>query len=334
MADPLPRVPARPVAREEPNIRRLPTKPDTAIAPVLRPVRRRWVRPALFMALPVVLVAGLHEYATGGSVMSTENAYVRADIVAVSTDISGIVRDIAVRENQRVAAGDVLFRLDDLPFRLALAKAEAQVGVAGAALGALKATYRDMQAQIQQGQVDVDFYARELDRQQQLLARNVSSQVSFDQAQRNTMVARQKLLSLGQQRAGIIASLAGDPDVPVEKHPRYAEAVAVRDEAARQLDHATVRAPMAGVATNVPSLQPGQYLTSATAAFSIVATDHLWVDANPKETELTYVRPGQAATITVDTIRTRNGPAWSIASARLRRPVSPCCRRRTRAETG
>jgi membrane fusion protein (multidrug efflux system) len=158
-----------------------------------------------------------------------------------------------------------------------------------------------MQAQIKQAEVDVEFYTRELERQQQLIARNVASQVTFEQAQRNLQSSRQKVASLNQQLAGISANLAGDPDIAVEKHPRYIEAMAQRDEAARQLAHTTVKAPMAGTVTNVPSLQPGQYLAASTPAFSIVATDHMWIEANPKETELTYVRPGQPVTISVDT---------------------------------
>ena len=256
--------------------------------------RRRWLRPLLFLLLPVALALGGSRYVQGGAVMSTENAYVRADIVAVSTDVSGIVRDIAVHENQAVKAGDVLFRLDDLPFRLALDRANAQVGIVSTSLEALKASFRDMQAQIRQAQVDVDFYAKEEGRQQRLVGSGASSVVSLDQATRNTASARQHLGSLQQQLAGIVANLAGDPDIAVADHPRMREAVAARDEAARQLDHTTVRAPMDGIVTNVPSLQPGQYLAAAGAAFSIVATDHMWIEANPKETELTWVRPGHA----------------------------------------
>jgi membrane fusion protein (multidrug efflux system) len=149
--------------------------------------------------------------------------------------------------------------------------------------------------------VDVEFYTHEQERQRQLLARKAASEVAFEQARRNLESARQKVASLEQQLAGIVANLAGDPDIPVEKHPRYIDAVAQRNEAARQLAHTVVRAPMAGVVTNVPSLQPGQYLTASTPAFSVVSTEHVWIEANPKETELTYVRPGQPATITVDT---------------------------------
>lgn len=233
--------------------------------------------------------------------MSTENAYVRADIVAVSTDISGIVKEIDVQENTAVRAGDVLFKLDDLPFRFALQRAQAQVGIVAASLEALKTSYRDMQAQIRQAQVDADFYAKEQDRQQKLAGSGTSSVVTLEQAQRNLQSARQKVASLDQQLAGIVASLTGDPDIAVEKHPRTLEALAQRDEAARQLAHTIVRAPMAGIVTNVPSLQPGQYLAAAGAAFSIVATDHMWIEANPKETELTWVRSGQDAAILVDT---------------------------------
>jgi membrane fusion protein (multidrug efflux system) len=289
----------RPVMlRPEPALPRAEA-PPVAATPVR--ARRRWLRPLLFLLLPVALAVGGYEYVRGGAVMSTENAYVRADIVAVSTDVSGIVRDIAVHENQAIKAGDVLFRLDDLPFRLALDRANAQVGIVSTSLEALKASFRDMQAQIRQAQVDVDFYAKEEGRQQRLVGSGASSVVSLDQATRNTASARQHQGSLQQQLAGIIANLAGDPDIAVADHPRMREAVAMRDEAARQLDHTTVRAPMDGIVTNVPSLQPGQYLAAAGAAFSIVATDHMWVEANPKETELTWVRSGQGAAVSVDT---------------------------------
>ncbi|MDB5367172.1 MAG: hemolysin secretion protein [Rhodospirillales bacterium] len=263
--------------------------------------RRRRVRLVLFALLPVVLIVGLYAYAVGGTVMSTENAYVRADMVALSTDVSGIVAAIPVHDNQPVAAGDVLFRLDDLPFRLALQRAEAQVGTVRNDIEALKASYRDMQAQIAQAQIDVAFFGREVTRQQQLIARNFTAQVTLDQAQRNLQNARQKVASLNQQLAGIVANLSGNPDIASEQHPRYLEAVAQRDEAARQLAHTVVRAPVAGIVTNVPSLQPGQYLAAATPAFSIVSSDHVWIEANPKETELTYVRVGQQVDVTVDT---------------------------------
>ena len=263
--------------------------------------RQRWPRWALFALLPLALIAGSYWYITGGRVMSTDNAYVEADKVGITTDISGIVKEIDVKNNQHVEAGQVLFRFDDLPFRLALERAAAQVGNVTNDLNALKANYRDMQEQIKQAQIDVDYYQRQFDRQQDLVSRKVVSEQTFDMARRNLQTAQQKLASLNQQLTAIAANLNGDPNIPVERHPRYRDAVAQRDEAARQLDHTVVKAPFAGIVTNVPAIADGKYLQSSMTAFYLVDTDHVWVDANPKETELTYVRPGQAVTATVDT---------------------------------
>jgi membrane fusion protein (multidrug efflux system) len=263
--------------------------------------RRRWLRWALFALLPLVLIAGGYWYVTGGRVMSTDNAYVESDKVGISTDVSGIVKEIDVRNNQHVENGQVLFRLDDLPFRLAVERAEAQVGNVRNDLNALKANYRDMQAQIRQAQDDIEYYDREFHRQQDLAAKNIASQQTFDAARRNLQNAQHKLASLNQQLAAIAANLNGDPNIPIEQHPRYRDAVAQRDEAARQLDHTVVKAPFAGIVTNVPSLAPGKYLQASMTAFYLVATDYVWVDSNPKETELTNVRPGQPVTVTVDT---------------------------------
>jgi membrane fusion protein, multidrug efflux system len=266
-----------------------------------RSVRQRWPRWALFALLPLALIAGSYWYITGGRVMSTDNAYVEADKIGITTDVSGIVKEIDVNNNQHVEAGQVLFRFDDLPFRLALERAAAQVGNVANDLNALKANYRDMQEQIKQAQIDVDYYQRQFDREQDLVSRKVVSEQTFDTARRNLQSAQQKLASLTQQLTAIAANLNGDPNIPVERHPRYRDAVAQRDEAARQLDHTVVKAPFAGIVTNVPAIAPGKYLQSSMTAFYLVATDQVWVDANPKETELTYVRPGQAVTATVDT---------------------------------
>lgn len=270
--------------------------------------RRSLLRPILFALLPIALVIGGYLYVTGGAVMETDNAYVQADTVGISTDVSGMVQQVLVTDNQKVSKGDVLFKLDPKPFRLALNRAEAQVGTTHNDLLAMQASYRNMQAQVEQAKADVDFNMTNFKRQEQLLTNNFTPRATYDAAKNSLQSAQQKLASLQQQLEGLAANLNGDPNAPIENHPRYKDAVAARDEAARQLDHTTVHAPFDGIVTNVPTLQPGQYLAASTVGFNLVSSDHVWVQANPKETELTYVKPGQKATIEVDTYP---GVEWS-----------------------
>jgi membrane fusion protein (multidrug efflux system) len=291
--------PPRPEARKpEP----LPSEqPRSSHVAASAPVpRKSWRRPLMFALLPVALVAGGYFYVTGGTVMSTDNAYVQADMVGLSTDVAGIVTQVLVHDNQKVAKGDILFKLDPLQFQLALDRAEAQIGNTRNDLVALQASYRNMQAQVGQAQKDVDFNMVNFQRQEQLIANNFTPKATYDTARNILQGSQQKLASLQQQLAGLAANLNGDPDAPIESHPKYKDAVAARDEAARQLAHTVVHAPFAGIVTNVPSLQPGQYLAAAATGFNIVSADRVWVQASPKETELTYVKPGQTATVEVD----------------------------------
>jgi membrane fusion protein, multidrug efflux system len=262
---------------------------------------RTWLRAALFAVLPLVLVGAGCAYVLGGEAVETDDAYVAADSVEVSTDVSGFVTDIDVTENQHVMAGQILYRLDDLPFRLALERAQAEAGMVRDDLFALKARYRDMQAQLLQARLDFAYYQHESQRQQYLSEQHVASDQTFEGARRNQDNARERVASLIEQLAGVAASLNGDPDAPIEQHPRYRNATAQRDEAARQLDHTVVHAAFAGIVTNVPAIARGKYLAASTAAFYLVASDHVWVDSNPKETQLTYVRIGQPVEVTVDT---------------------------------
>jgi len=296
----------RPEAKVGPDVRKPEGRPSAeppiaaAAASSVTP-KKSLRRPLLFALLPVALIVGGYFYVTGGAVMSTDNAYVQADMVGLSTDVSGIATQVSVHDNQKVAKGDVLFKLDPLQFQLALDRAEAQVGNARNDLVALQTSYRNMQAQVEQAQKDVDFNMVNFQRQEQLIANNFTPKATFDAARNTLQNSQQKLASLQQQLAGLAANLNGDPNAPIESHPRYKDAVAARDEAARQLAHTVVRAPFTGIVTNVPSLQAGQYLAAAATAFNIVSTDHVWVQASPKETELTYVNPGQKVTVDVDT---------------------------------
>ena len=256
-----------------------------------RSPRRRWVRPALFLLLPLALIAGGYWYVTGGQLMSTDDAYVEADKVGVSTDVSGIVKEVDVTENQHVEAGQVLYRLDDLPFRLALDRAEAQVGMVGDALNALKANYRDMQAQIKEAQNDIDYFDDGIP--PSAGPRERACRVSVDlrhgapkPAERPAEVRLSRPAARRDRRQPQRRSRRpGRAATPAISTP-WRSATRRRANSA----HTVVRAPFAGIVTNVPSIAPGKYLPASTTAFYLVAADHVWVDANPKETELTYVR--------------------------------------------
>ncbi|MBV8683653.1 MAG: HlyD family secretion protein [Caulobacteraceae bacterium] len=261
----------------------------------------RWRRWILFLLLPVVLIAAAIWYVNGGQTVSLDDAYVNTRKVGISTDVGGIVGEVNVSENQRVQAGQVLFTLRLRPFQIALDKTNAEIGMVRDQVEALQANYRDMQAQIRQAQEDAAYYDTEAARQKTLLGEHVSSQATYDLARRNQVTAHQKIDSLLQQQAAVSAQLDDHPGGPPEANPRYLEAVAARDEAARELNDAVVRAPFYGHVTGVNAIEPGKTLPASTAAFYLVDTDHAWVDVNPKETELTWVRQGQRARVHIDT---------------------------------
>lgn len=288
---------------------------EAASAPRRRFALRRF---ALLVVVPIVIVAGaLTFYLLGGRYVGTDNAYVRADIVTIATDVSGIVAEVPVHDNQEVAAGDVLLRLDDLPFRLALARAEADLGNVANALRATQASYHEAEAAIASGEADVVFRQQEFDRQADLARRNVNARAQLDSAKHDLDTATADLSAQRFALNALGAQLNGDPDQPIEENPRYLAAVAARDGAQRDLDHTVIRASSAGVVANVDAVHVGESLPANQAAFSLVSTDRLWIEANPKETDLTYVLPGQPAEVTVDTYpgRVWHGRVASLSPA-------------------
>jgi membrane fusion protein (multidrug efflux system) len=267
---------------------------------VRRVSRRDRIRWGLFALLPLVLLAGGYYYVTGGQVMSTDDAYVQAEKVGISTDVSGIVQDVAVKDNQHVDAGQVLYRLDPRQFRIALDNAKANLAEVAMSIEAMKQDYKRMMSDTAAQQAQVDLDQTNYDRNAMLLKTATVSQAVFDQARYTLENDKSKLSALQQQTKVQLAKLGGDPNIATTDHPQYRQAQARVDEAQRQLDHTIVVAPFAGTVTNVPAIAPGKYLAASTTAFFLVDTDHVWVDATPKETELTYVRPGQPVTVTVD----------------------------------
>ena len=288
--------------------------PRPRTVPLLHALRRR-KRLLLMVVLPglALLAAGLF-YLAGGRYVSTDDAYIRASKLMVSTDVSGIVSSVDVHEGQLVKAGDVLFRLDPKQFQIALDDAKANLEQTSLNIRAMKQDYGRMQNDVAAEQAQVELDQTTFARDAALLRSATVSQSSYDQARYTLETDRAKLQALQQQAEVQLARLGGRADIPVEQHPQYLQAKAQVDEAQRQLDHTIVRAPFDGVVTQVDALQPGTYLVSQTAALTntgaigLVATKGIWVDANMKETDLTHVKPGEHARIYVDTYP---GHVWS-----------------------
>ncbi|RAI60223.1 HlyD family secretion protein [Roseicella frigidaeris] len=280
--------------------------------------RRRWLRPALMLggALVVALGAGAF-WLEGGRYAGTDDAYVQADKLLLSTDVSGIVQRIEVREGQVVAAGQPLVRLDAAPFQYAVQQAEAQLLQTRLNLEAMQADYRRIQRDAAAQEAAVQLAQATNDRAAQIVNSGAVTRAAYDQARFGLAQAKQQLESLKIQAQVQLAKLGGSADAPIDQHPDVRAAQARLDEARRQLDHTTIRAPFAGTVTQVSSLQPGQYLGAATPAFALVSSDHVWVDALPKETDLTHVRAGNPVTVTIDTYPgvTWKGEVESISPA-------------------
>ncbi len=288
-----------------------------SLAPALAKLRHpKTLRRVLLTAGPVLVLAGaLFVYATGGRYISTDDAYVHAGKLTVATDVSGIVANVAVKESQQVDKGQVLFTLDQEPFQIALAGAQANLGTVRNQLTTLQATYRQKQAQIEQAKTDVAFYETTFQRQQDLLKRGVASQAAFDQARRDLDSARERVTMAQHDAQATLAQLGGNADAPIEQNPNYLAAQAQVDKAQRDLRRTTVLAPIPGIVTNVDALQVGEYLPAAQAAFSLVSSADVWIEANPKESDLTYLKPGAPAIVTIDAYP---GREWQATVTSLR----------------
>jgi membrane fusion protein (multidrug efflux system) len=258
------------------------------------------VRALLLLGVPFV-VAGiaLYFYAQGGRHLETENAYVKAHIVAVSAEVSGRVAEIAVRDNQAVAQGQLLFRIDGVPFETALARARAQLATARTDVETLRAEYRVALADTAEAEERIRFLTIQLERQGRLKERGMVREDAYDEARYNLDAARARLSSMQERAARVLATLGGDAKLPTERHSRVLEAQAALDTAALELARTRVTAPTAGTVSNL-KLQPGMNVARGVAVFSLIQAGEPWIEANFKETQLAGMRVGQVARVVAD----------------------------------
>jgi membrane fusion protein, multidrug efflux system len=295
---PLGRVPAPPAGHGA------PAKPALAAAePAKAPPRRRSgrVRFVLIIVVPLAAIAlGLLLWLSGGRYVSTDNAYVGADKVLITPQVSGAIVAVHVVEGQQVSVGDPLFDIDPASYRTALALAEGRLTAARVGFANLKAAYSSNEDQIKMGQEAVDLRQADYDRKTALVITRAGTRADADLSAAALVQAKQILEFVREQQEATKVKLGGGVDATIETFPDYVQAAAQLEDARRNLKNANVNAPIAGVATQVDQIELGRVAPAGQPVFAVVADKGLWVDANPKESDLTYVRASQPATVTID----------------------------------
>jgi membrane fusion protein, multidrug efflux system len=248
-----------------------------------------------FLAIAVALVFWM----MSGRFIETDNAYVKGDRAYIATEISGPIVEVGVRENQRVSRGQLLYKIDDTPYRTALAKIEADIEIQRAEIRGLRAQWRTKREDIKAAQSQFNYAQADYERQRDLAERKFAPAAKLEESRMGLEVARQRIASAEEDLTRIEAQLAGDPKIKVDDHPRVKQMLAARDEALLNLRRTTIEAPMDGVVQKV--LVPGSYAVMGVPSVAVVANSDLWIEANFKETELTRVRVGQPVKIFIDT---------------------------------
>jgi membrane fusion protein, multidrug efflux system len=292
---------ADPVLKFPPEQKTPPRAADAAQRRGLMGGLRHYRRFLLLVVLPIVaVIGGLAFYLSGGRYVGTDDAYVGAQKVLITPDISGKIDKVVVKEGQHVNAGDVLFEIDPVPFRLAVDQAKATLEQAHTTYDNLVANIKIYGQMLDLAQQGVDLKQRDVDRKTTLVKSNFGSQLDLDNAANALVTAGAQAQFIKQQVSSAKTQLLGKPDLPLEQFPPYVQAKAALEQAERNLDHTVMRAPMPGIATQVDQIQLGRFVMAGGPVFSVIDIDNPWVDANPKESDFTYVAVGQPVTLDVD----------------------------------
>jgi membrane fusion protein, multidrug efflux system len=271
---------------------------DKRSAPAAPP--NRWRRPLLILGPVALIVGALVLYLATGRYVTEEDAYVQAVNVSISPQVAGQVATIAAKSNTAVKKDDPLFNLDPEPYRIALANAEAQLGVARDQARTLIETYRARLKQIDEAKATADYAQTNYERQQHLFDTGAAPRATLDAAIRDLQAAKANLASLQREAAAALAQLGGNPDMPIDQQVTVKQAQAAVDLAARNLRLTSVVAPFDGIPNNVESIAVGAFLNAGQSAFPLVSTSNLYIEANIRETDLTYVKEGDPTRFTID----------------------------------
>ncbi len=296
-----------------------PPAQPAAPAPAPMVVKRKrtgGTRFVLLIVVPLIALAlGFVWWLNGGRYVTTDNSYVGAEKVLITPQVTGPVVAVHVIEGQKVKTGDPLFDIDPEPYRIALTLAKGRLDAAKVAFANLRSSYLSNEDQIKMGQDAVKVRQADFDRKNELASRGAGTNVDRDTSMAALIQARQILEFVRNQQATTMVKLGGSLDASIDNFPDYIQAKAGVEEAERNLRNTKVLAPIDGVATQVAQVELGRVAPAGQPVFAVVADKGLWVDANPKESDMTYVRAGQPATVTVDAFPDRvcKGTICSIA---------------------
>lgn len=268
-----------------------------ANAPAETSKRSRWRLPLMLLVPLVLIVAGGAWWWLNAGTVSTDNAYVQQDMVSISPEVSGRIAEVLVDENDTVQAGDLLFRIDPEPFRIALASAEAELAAAKVNVESLTAASEGTSVDIAAAREDIRFAADQFERQQALLDRGFTTRTGFESAQHDLQQARERLRNAQAAQRSASAPLGKGGGTT---YPAIAAAQARVDEARLNLGRTEIHAPHDGRIAQTDRLQVGQQIVSGVPAVSIVKEGRSWIEANFKETDLARMLPGQPATVEID----------------------------------
>ncbi|MDB5691494.1 MAG: HlyD family secretion protein [Alphaproteobacteria bacterium] len=262
------------------------------------PPKKGRMRLVLLFSVPLLMLAvGAYFYLTSGRYVSTDNAYVQQDKVSVPAEITGRIVAVGVKENQPVKAGQLLFRIDPAPFRIALEQAEANLAAARVSVTKLQAENAGTGIDIQAGQDNLAISQRDLARQDELLRRGFTTRVNHDAALHSVQEAKQRLANARNQAQVTAAQLRQGP---ADAQPAIEAALAARDKALLDLKRTEVRAPIDGYVSQTERLQLGNMAVQGLGMVTVVRSGNTWVEANFKETDLRNMAPGQPAEVKLD----------------------------------
>ncbi|MBA8667284.1 HlyD family secretion protein [Holosporaceae bacterium 'Namur'] len=252
--------------------------------------------------IPIILVilVGIYYLKEVGYV-GTDNAYIKAGKIYISSEVNGKVVKIEVKENERVEKGRILITIDDEPYHIALNQAKANLDSIVNGIEVLKAQYLENTESLKLAVMNKDYAQREFYRASELAKKRAGTEAQVDAAANKLNGTKQQIAILEQERRQLIINLSGDPLILVEKHPKYIEAKASVEHAELNLKRTVLRAPNNGIVSQVSTLSVGDYVATGSSLFSIVLLDDIWVEANLKETDLTNVKAGQKVKVMIDT---------------------------------